>query len=68
MALWPSVEPWDLFAPSPRHGTIRLMSTIGTTIDRKDKFAQYRKAGVRFCWIVDPQLKTIEGWELKKRR
>ena len=35
-------------------------------IDRKDNFSQYHKAGIRFYSIVDPQLKCIEGWELKK--
>jgi Uma2 family endonuclease len=45
-----------------------VISPSSVTIDRKDKFAQYRKAGVRFYWIVDPELKTIEGWELKNKR
>jgi Uma2 family endonuclease len=47
---------------------IEVLSPSSVDIDRKVKFAQYRKAGVRFYWIVDPKLKTIEGWELKNRR
>jgi Uma2 family endonuclease len=47
---------------------IEVLSPSSGTIDRKHKFTQYRKAGVAFYWIVDPALKTIEGWELKNRR
>jgi Uma2 family endonuclease len=47
---------------------IEVVSPSSVTVDRKDKFLQYRKAGVRNYWIVDPRLKTIEGWEIKNRR
>lgn len=47
---------------------IEVISPTSGKIDRKDKFTQYRKAGVKFYWIVDPKLKTLEGWELKNRR
>jgi Uma2 family endonuclease len=47
---------------------VEVISPTSVNIDRKTKFAQYRKAGVSFYWIVDPQLKTVEGWELKNRR
>ncbi len=47
---------------------VEVMSPSSVSIDRKDKFAQYRKAGVRFYWIIDPGTRTIEGWELKKQK
>jgi Uma2 family endonuclease len=37
-------------------------------VDREDKFEQYRAAKVKYYWIVDPALKTLEGWELKRSR
>src|ERR1700733_4723124 len=58
----------DKFMEGPPDLAVEVISPSSATIDRKDKFTQYRKAGVRFYWIVDPQLKTIEGWELKNRR
>lgn len=58
----------DKAMEGPPDLAIEVLSPSSVVVDRKDKFAQYRKAGVRFYWIVDPQLKTIEGWELKNRR
>jgi Uma2 family endonuclease len=58
----------EKFMEGPPDLAIEVLSPSSIIIDRKDKFGQYRKAGVRFYWIVDPQLKTIEGWELKNRR
>jgi Uma2 family endonuclease len=58
----------ETFMEGPPDLAIQVLSPSSVTIDRKDKFTQYRKAGVRFYWIVDPQLKTLEGWELKNRR
>jgi Uma2 family endonuclease len=58
----------EKFMEGPPDLAVEVVSPGSVTIDRKTKFTQYRKAGVRFYWIVDPQLKTIEGWELKNRR
>jgi Uma2 family endonuclease len=58
----------DRAIEGPPDLAVEVVDPSSETIDRKDKFAQYRKAGVRFYWIVDPQTKTIEGWELKNRR
>ncbi len=58
----------EKFMEGPPDLAVEVISPGSVDIDRKDKFAQYRKAGVRFYWIVDPQLKTIEGWELRNRR
>lgn len=47
---------------------VEVISPSSVDIDRKDKFAQYRKAGVQHYWIVDPALKTVEAWTLKNKR
>jgi Uma2 family endonuclease len=43
---------------------VEVISPSSVEIDREDKFQQYRDAGVRYYWIIDPQLKTIDAWEL----
>jgi Uma2 family endonuclease len=58
----------EKFMEGPPDLAVEVISPGSATVDRKVKFAQYRKAGVRFYWIVDPKLKTLEGWELKNRR
>ena len=41
---------------------IEVISPSSVEVDREDKFAQYRKAGVKYYWIVDPRLRTIHAW------
>ena len=36
--------------------------------DRKDKYAEYEKAGIKEYWIIDPDKQTVEVFELKDRR
>jgi Uma2 family endonuclease len=43
---------------------VEIISPSSTTIDRKQKFKQYEKAGVAHYWIVDPEAKTIEGYKM----
>ena len=43
---------------------VEVISPSSVEIDREDKFAQYRDAGVRYYWIIDPELKAIDAWEL----
>jgi Uma2 family endonuclease len=43
-----------------------VLSPSSITIDRRDKFKQYAKAGVQHYWIVDPQQRTIEGHVLSR--
>jgi len=45
---------------------IEVLSPSSVEIDREDKFEQYRKAGVACYWIVDPEMKTIEAWQLER--
>lgn len=46
---------------------VEVISPSSVEIDRVDKFQQYRDAGVRFYWIIDPELRTIDAWELVGR-
>lgn len=47
---------------------IEVISPSSVETDRKDKFEQYRKAGVKFYWIIDPAMRTFEAFQLKGRR
>ncbi len=43
---------------------VEIISPSSTTIDRRDKFKQYRDAEVACYWIVDPRRHTVEGFKL----
>ena len=43
---------------------VEVISPSSVEVDREDKFTQYRDAGVRYYWIIDPKLRTIDAWEL----
>ena len=47
---------------------VEILSPSSSRIDRKDKFKQYQDGGVAFYWIVDPEARTIEAFELKNRK
>jgi Uma2 family endonuclease len=44
---------------------VEVISPSSVEVDRQDKFAQYREAGVAHYWVIDPALKTIETWKLE---
>jgi Uma2 family endonuclease len=44
---------------------VEVISPSSVEVDRQDKFAQYREAGVAHYWIIDPAIKTIETWKLE---
>ncbi|MCL2645538.1 MAG: Uma2 family endonuclease [Phycisphaerales bacterium] len=43
---------------------VEVISPSSERTDRKIKFQQYAKAGIRYYWIVDPQCRTFEAYEL----
>jgi Uma2 family endonuclease len=47
---------------------IEVVSPSSIEVDREDKFEQYRSARVKYYWIADPVLRTLEGWELKRSK
>ena len=44
---------------------VEIISPSSATIDRVDKFEQYRKAGVPHYWILDPRGRLLEGFSLE---
>ena len=47
---------------------VEVIGPSSIEVDRDDKFEQYRAAKVRYYWIADPVMRTLEGWELKRSR
>jgi Uma2 family endonuclease len=47
---------------------VEIISPSSGTVDRVDKFEQYRAAGVANYWVVDPAAKTFEGYTLRRGR
>jgi Uma2 family endonuclease len=45
---------------------VEVISPSSVEVDREDKFEQYRAAKIKYYWIIDPEFKTVEGWELKR--
>jgi Uma2 family endonuclease len=44
---------------------VEIISASSATIDRVDKFAQYRDAGVAYYWILDPMARSLQGYQLR---
>jgi Uma2 family endonuclease len=47
---------------------VEILSPTNWVIDRRDKFAVYQAAGVGEYWIVDPDAKTVEVYNLRQGR
>jgi Uma2 family endonuclease len=47
---------------------IEIVSPDSQSRDRREKFAEYEKAGVREYWIIDPLSKTVEMYRLERKR
>lgn len=47
---------------------IEVISPSSVKTDRKDKFDEYRRAGVMHYWLIDPARQTFEGYSLRNRR
>lgn len=47
---------------------VEVVSPSSGTIDREDKFEQYAAGKVPNYWILDPQLRTLEGFKLKGKK
>jgi Uma2 family endonuclease len=45
-----------------------IISPDSQSRDRREKFDEYEKAGVREYWIVDPLSKTVEAYRLQGRK
>lgn len=43
---------------------VEVISRVSRKTDRKQKYELYRDSGVAHYWIVDPLIKTIEGYRL----
>jgi Uma2 family endonuclease len=44
---------------------VEVISPSSVEIDREDKFAEYREAGVAHYWLTDPIDRAMEGWRLE---
>jgi Uma2 family endonuclease len=47
---------------------MEIVSPDSQSRDRRDKFKEYEKAGVREYWIIDPLSKTVELYRLERKR
>jgi Uma2 family endonuclease len=56
--------PHDDALKAPPDLCVEIISPGSVKIDRKDKFKQYAAGKVPFYWILDPKLKTLEGYKL----
>jgi Uma2 family endonuclease len=45
-----------------------VLSPSTAAEDRADKMPAYAEAGVRFAWLIDPMLRTLEAFELEGER
>jgi Uma2 family endonuclease len=47
---------------------VEFVSPDSQSRDRREKYEEYEKAGVREYWIIDPLSKTVELYRLDRKR
>ncbi len=47
---------------------LAVLSPSTAKVDRTRKLKKYARAGVQFAWLVDPELHSLEVYELRDRR
>jgi Uma2 family endonuclease len=52
------------FLDGPADGVIEIISPESLRRDRGDKFAEYERAGVKEYWLLDPDRRSAEFYEL----
>lgn len=45
-----------------------ILSPSTARMDRVDKMAIYAREGIAYLWLIDPDLKTLEAFELTDKR
>jgi len=58
----------DKHMEGPPDLAVEVISPSSVEVDREDKFEQYRGARVKYYWIADPMMRTLEAWELKRSK
>jgi Uma2 family endonuclease len=53
-----------VFLDGPADVAVEVISPDSQTRDRRDKYYEYEKAGVREYWLIDPTRKQAEFYEL----
>lgn len=70
--LFISTERLHLLKPTYLDGApdliIEIVSPDSQSRDRREKFQEYEKAGVREYWITDPLSRTVEVYRLEKKK
>jgi Uma2 family endonuclease len=56
----------ETYIDGPPDLAMEIVSPDSENRDRRDKFLEFEKAGVREYWIVDPVVKTVEAFHLGK--
>ncbi len=54
----------DSFFDGPADLVIEIVSRESRTRDRKVKFGEYERAGVREYWLIDPERKRVDAYRL----
>jgi Uma2 family endonuclease len=54
----------DKAMEGPPDLAVEVLSPESTQTDRRDKFKLYAEGKVRYYWIVDPKMRTIEAYRL----